>query len=129
MNPYDDKTSRQQALEILNQDPECKCRLNNETATTDITCKDYYVDVKELNQFLFQHSSLGVNDYSYNKYITMDKPVYVLYILLDGYAMFDANTPYWVWKGEVNDKAKGRIERTIYNWNMDKAIKLEYYEH
>jgi hypothetical protein len=122
---YDDRESREKAMEILK---EYQPVLNSRYDVTDITCDGFYVDVKNHDRKINDYEYAGINDYTYNKYIKLDKPVYVLFLFTDKfYALIDINKEYREWKGTANDRAKGRIQKTFYNYQIKDAIKLEYY--
>jgi hypothetical protein len=124
MNPYDDTKSRQLALNILKA---YNPRINPRYSVVDITCDDFYVDVKNPDKKITDYKYIGINKSSYEQYVTMDKPVYVLFIFNDNkYTLIDVNTQYNAWSGYTNDKAKGRTYKTIYNYPINNAIKLDY---
>jgi hypothetical protein len=122
-DPYNDLESRLVALEILR---DFNPQLNEKKDVIDITCDDFYVDVKRHYHTFENARSLGINKDSYDKYKTLDKKVYILFILNDSYCIFDLNSPFWQWTGVVTDCARGKVVKTIYNYNKYNAVEFQY---
>jgi hypothetical protein len=122
---FNDKESRKQALSILNDlYPDCNCIKSYDKSYWDIECNNFYVDVKEIKQYLSNPRTkyLGINKEAYDKYIQLDKPVYILFILYDGYILIDIKNEYTEWTGTVSDNVYGEKQKTIYNFSISKAI-------
>jgi hypothetical protein len=121
---FNDTESRKQGLSILNDIyPDCNCTKSYDKSYWDIECNNFYVDIKKVTQYLSNPRTkhLGINKESYNKYITLDKPVYILFILNDGYTLIDIRNEHTEWTGTVSDSVYGEITRTMYNFSIKQA--------
>jgi hypothetical protein len=124
INPYDDSIERIAALQILkDHNP----KLNSERSVIDITCDSFYVDIKRIHRLADKYEYAGINKESYDKYITYDMPVYILFMFDDAYALINIDNNYRKWQGLLNDNAKGIINRTMYNYNIKDATEINYY--
>jgi hypothetical protein len=90
----------------------------------DFDCGRYYIDVKQPDKYYdaVPGHALGINSYSYDKYVALDKPVYIYFVLNDADVIIDVNSTYTVYEGITNDKAHGLIQKKIYNYPLSNAV-------
>jgi hypothetical protein len=130
---YDDTYARELTLKIMS-DLHVDLCVNGRYSTADFDSQSALYETKRIHKPLAYFQKLGfigINEYSYQKYKKLsedeNKDFFVIFLLTDYYILFNINAASFTKEITVNDRAHGTVTKTMRNFDLNNAIKINKY--